>query len=66
MTDVRGKKIAEGVYIKPMSIDLAIPRDYIHRLSSECEKTGKTASEILVEALDNYFGINQESTHITH
>lgn len=59
------KKVAEGVTFRPMSINLAIPRNYIHKLSAECERTGQTAGQILVYALDMYFA-SLGDKHITH
>lgn len=54
-----------GVTFKPMSINLAIPKDYIHKISAECERTGYTAGQILVYALDMYFE-SLGDKHITH
>lgn len=55
-----------GVKIKQIpNIVIALPKEYLDKILDESKKTGKSGTDILIEALDLYFP-EFRSTYKTH
>ena len=60
MNDLPGVKIKQAP-----NIVVGIPREYLDKILDESKKTGKSGTDILIEALDLYFP-DFRSTYKTH
>lgn len=60
------KEVIPGVKTKTIpNIVVALPREYLNKIMDESTKTGKSGTDILIEALDLYFP-DFRSTYKTH